>query len=214
MAHQSAKSIILSNIRKALVNPTPMPYPNLDTKSQVFADTDDLPDVEFAKNFNEINGRFIYCDNHDYFIDNLRKLVELNQWNHLFAWETELQDLLINRHFKHCRIGNELDKADAGITFCEALIARTGSVLVSTGQQSGRTLTVYPPVHIIVAYHGQVLRDMEDGLNFIAQKYQGKIPSLISFASGPSRTADIEKTLVLGAHGPKEVYVFFIENKP
>jgi L-lactate dehydrogenase complex protein LldG len=213
MSQQSPKATILSNIRKALVNSTPQPYPNLDTQSNVFAETDDAPDVEFAKQFSAINGKFVYCNNHDHFIENLQKLVELNQWKHLFAWESELQDLLINRHFKNCRIGNELDMADAGITFCEALIARTGSILISSGQQSGRTLTVYPPVHIVVAYHGQVLKDMEDGLHFIAKKYNGKIPSLVSFASGPSRTADIEKTLVLGTHGPKEVYVFFIENK-
>jgi L-lactate dehydrogenase complex protein LldG len=46
----------------------------------------------------------------------------------------------------------------------------------------------------------------------IMQKYDGALPSMISFATGPSRTADIEKTLVLGAHGPKEVYVFLIDD--
>jgi L-lactate dehydrogenase complex protein LldG len=43
------------------------------------------------------------------------------------------------------------------------------------------------------------------------EKYNSNLPSMISIASGPSRTADIEKTLVLGAHGPKEVYLFFID---
>jgi L-lactate dehydrogenase complex protein LldG len=48
-------------------------------------------------------------------------------------------------------------------------------------------------------------------LQAIKEKYQEQPPSLISFATGPSRTADIEKTLVTGVHGPKEVYVFLVD---
>jgi L-lactate dehydrogenase complex protein LldG len=50
-------------------------------------------------------------------------------------------------------------------------------------------------------------------LRLIRKKYEDGFPSLISFITGPSRTADIEKTLVMGAHGPKELYVFLIEDK-
>jgi L-lactate dehydrogenase complex protein LldG len=53
--------------------------------------------------------------------------------------------------------------------------------------------------------------DVRDGLQLVKDKYAGKIPSLVSFATGPSRTADIEKTLVVGVHGPREVYVFLVE---
>ena len=54
--------------------------------------------------------------------------------------------------------------------------------------------------------------DMKEALAMLMQKYDGAIPSMINLATGPSRTADIEKTLVLGAHGPKEVYVFLIDD--
>jgi L-lactate dehydrogenase complex protein LldG len=53
--------------------------------------------------------------------------------------------------------------------------------------------------------------DIKDALLFLKEKYSGNMPSLITFASGPSRTADIEKTLVTGVHGPKEVYCFLVE---
>ncbi len=53
--------------------------------------------------------------------------------------------------------------------------------------------------------------DIKDALLFLKEKYNNQLPSLISFASGPSRTADIEKTLVTGVHGPKEVYCFLVE---
>ena len=54
---------------------------------------------------------------------------------------------------------------------------------------------------------------MKEGLSKLKKKYNGKLPSMISTITGPSRTADIEKTLVMGAHGPKEVYVFLIDDK-
>ena len=53
---------------------------------------------------------------------------------------------------------------------------------------------------------------MTDALQALQEKYLGALPSLVSLISGPSRTADIEKTLVMGAHGPRELYVFIAEN--
>jgi L-lactate dehydrogenase complex protein LldG len=54
---------------------------------------------------------------------------------------------------------------------------------------------------------------VKDGLIALKEKYQQFLPSMISFATGPSRTADIEKTLVVGVHGPKEVYCFVIDDQ-
>jgi L-lactate dehydrogenase complex protein LldG len=51
-------------------------------------------------------------------------------------------------------------------------------------------------------------------LQSLKEKYKNNLPSLITFATGPSRTADIEKTLVVGVHGPKEVYVFLVDEPP
>jgi L-lactate dehydrogenase complex protein LldG len=82
---------------------------------------------------------------------------------------------------------------------------------MSAAQESGRTVSVYAPVHICVAYTSQLVYDVKDALLKAREKYSGNLPSLITFATGPSRTADIEKTLVVGVHGPKEVYVFLVD---
>jgi L-lactate dehydrogenase complex protein LldG len=66
-------------------------------------------------------------------------------------------------------------------------------------------------VHICIAYTSQLVYDIKDALLKAREKYSGNLPSLITFATGPSRTADIEKTLVVGIHGPKEVYVFLVD---
>ena len=82
---------------------------------------------------------------------------------------------------------------------------------MSAAQPSGRTVSVYAPVHICIAYVNQLVYDIKDALKLIKDKYGNQLPSLITFATGPSRTADIEKTLVVGVHGPKEVYLMLVE---
>ena len=105
----------------------------------------------------------------------------------------------------------ELADSDAAVTTCEVLIARTGSIVMSAAGPSGRTVSVYTPIHICIAYTDQLVYDIRDGLQMLKEKYQNHLPSLITFAIGPSRTADIEKTLVVGVHGPKEVYLFLVD---
>ena len=84
-------------------------------------------------------------------------------------------------------------------------------MVLSSAQQSGRTTSVYAPIHVCIAYNSQLLYDIKDALVFLKEKYPENFPSFVSFATGPSRTADIEKTLVTGVHGPKEVYCFLVE---
>ena len=68
-------------------------------------------------------------------------------------------------------------------------------------------------MHICIAYTDQLVYDIADGFNQLIDKYRLNLPSLITLASGPSRTADIEKTLVVGVHGPKEVFCFLIDRQ-
>jgi L-lactate dehydrogenase complex protein LldG len=108
-------------------------------------------------------------------------------------------------------IKNDLANCDVSITGCECLVARTGSIVMSAAQPGGRTTSVYAPIHICIAFTNQLVYDLKHALQFIKDKYGDALPSLITFAAGPSRTADIEKTLVVGVHGPKEVYCFLVE---
>ena len=208
----TSKERILKKIRKALIQSTPQPFLNIEQNNSVYARPEEGLDVMFAQQFTAIQGNFIYCENKMEFIKSLNTLCDEKGWNHLYAWERELQTMFQDHDFRRCRIGVGLDKADAGVTLCEMLVARTGSILLSSRQESGRALSIFPPVHITVAYTSQLVYDLKDGLQQVMQKYEGNMPSMINIATGPSRTADIEKTLVLGAHGPKEVFVFLIED--
>lgn len=211
MKEKQSKGEVLARIRSALLQPVNQPFPNVDMRGEIYARSNEPLDVQFATEFTKLKGQFVYCEHNKDFVTKLRGLTEERQWNHLFCWETPITQILQKYDFRKVRVGQDTRMADAGITGCEALIARTGSILVTSRQASGRSLSVFPPVHITVAYSNQLVPDIEDGLTLVADKYRGSIPSMIGLITGPSRTADIEKTLVLGAHGPKEVFVFLID---
>jgi len=103
-----------------------------------------------------------------------------------------------------------LEKCDAALTTCECLVAQTGSVMVSSAATGGRALSVLPPHHVVVATRSQLLPDLAAAYAFVREKYGGKLPSMISFITGPSRTGDIERILVLGVHGPRKLTIILI----
>jgi L-lactate dehydrogenase complex protein LldG len=82
---------------------------------------------------------------------------------------------------------------------------------MSSASESGRTVSVYAPIHICIAYTDKLVYDVKDALQPLKEQSKISLPALITLATGASRTADIEKTLVVGVHGPKEVYVFLVE---
>jgi L-lactate dehydrogenase complex protein LldG len=103
-----------------------------------------------------------------------------------------------------------LEACDAGLTACECLVAQTGSILVSSVTCGGRALSILPHVHVVVATIDQVVGTLADALHAARDRHEGRLPSMLSFITGPSRTGDIERILVLGAHGPKELFVILV----
>lgn len=203
--------IQIRNATKKLKNKTE--YHEPDLKASVFKKTSDSLAETFAKEFNKNKGRFIYCKTSADFCVQIAQLISANNWNNIFCTEEKFKDLLFSSEIKYKRKLNGFETADVGITSCECLVARTGSIIVSANSESARTLSVFPPVHIVIAYFDQMFYDLENAINYLKDKYSDKYPSMLSIISGPSRTADIEKTLVLGAHGPKDIYCFYISEK-
>ena len=101
-------------------------------------------------------------------------------------------------------------EADVGVTSCDCLIAQLGAIIVTPNSAGGRALSVLPPVHLVVARRDQLQPELATALAFIRQRYDGRWPSTLSIIAGPSRTGDIEKILVMGAHGPKRLVVHWV----
>ena len=198
-----AKENILKKIRQALSNPVPLPFPLSEGNDSVYKPALEELEIIFAEAFTHLQGRFAFCADEKDMQQQLQQLIKTNEWANIYCVEEKW-----NQQFSTTI---NLPGCDASVTGCEYLVARTGTIVMSAAQQSGRTVSVYAPVHICIAYTKQLVYDIKEALQLIKEKYAGNIPSLITFASGPSRTADIEKTLVTGVHGPKEVYLFLVE---
>ena len=209
MSTSPAKENMLRRIRQALRTPVPVPFPHAENIPAVFFRAEDNDNaIVFAGQFSKLQGKFSFCQNEDTLIAQLKSLLQEKGWTKIYCREAVFIKLLnnigINPH-------QHLEDCDVSITGCESLVARTGTIVMSSAQESGRTTSVYAPVHICIAFSNQVVADVKDALETITKRYSENIPSLVTFASGPSRTADIEKTLVTGVHGPKEVYCFLME---
>lgn len=209
-----SKENILSKIRKSLnKDQIDMPYPEVEQrlKDEIYVPgTYSLEEI-FAENFNQLGGKFVFCEDKTALLNNLIKLHENLGWKHMLCAEKNLMELLNNNQLNIAESADvALEHADACITSCEAVVARTGSVILSSKQNMGRTSSIYYPVHIIVAYTDQVVNDIKEGIDYLGKKYGDNIPSMINLNTGPSRTADIEKTLVVGVHGPGEVFCFLV----
>ncbi|MEO8583710.1 MAG: lactate utilization protein [Flavitalea sp.] len=209
MLVSASKENILKKIRKALTQSTPIPFPASEGTGALFNPGNQDMEIEFGEQFSKLLGKFLYCADENEFRKQLDALIAFNNWENIFCKEDAIKQILPQALVT--ALSDDLTNAQAALTTCEALVARTGTIIMSSAQQSGRLTSVYASVHICVAYTNQLVYDVKDGLQLIKEKYTNKIPSLVTFATGPSRTADIEKTLVVGVHGPKEVYVFLIE---
>lgn len=106
---------------------------------------------------------------------------------------------------------DDLESCDAGVTGCEVLVAQTGGIMVSVESAGGRALSVLPPHHVVIARTSQMVPDLTAAFGHVKRKYGKGFPSFMSFITGPSRTGDIERILVLGAHGPKRLTVLLID---
>ncbi|MFT3978835.1 MAG: LUD domain-containing protein [Ferruginibacter sp.] len=204
-----AKENILKKIREALSNPVPLPFAESEGDQPVFKPATDDEAVQFAEEFTRLQGKFSFCNNEEELAGQLAALFSQQGWTKIYCTEPAFVKLLERLSLQPY---HDLAGCDVSITGCEYLVARTGSMVLSSAQVSGRTISVYAPVHICIAFNSQLLYDVKDALSFLKEKYKDNFPSFVTFATGPSRTADIEKTLVTGVHGPKEVYCFLVEN--
>ncbi len=208
-----ARENILSRIRKGLGGqPLPMPFPDVEKDtSAIFPDSTHAPEELFAEAFIGLGGKFIFCENEQDLIDSIVMLNASRDWQQLLCADERLLRLFRNNKIDILDAADpNIESAEACITGCEMLIARTGSIMITSKQNMGRVAPVYYPVHIVFAYANQIVPDLEDGFAVLKKKYGNDLPSMINLATGPSRTADIEKTLVVGVHGPGEVFCFFV----
>jgi len=201
-----ARTNILNKIKAALTKSTRLPFPDTDRTTPVFQPLQQDIVVEFAEQFTQLQGKFSFCTGPVELLTAFNLLCEQKGWKKIYCIDQALRDFLQQPSWT-----DDIANCEASVTGCEALVARTGSILLSS-KNSGRITSVYAPIHICIGFTSQLTYDIKDALDKLQEKYGGNLPSFVTLATGPSRTADIEKTLVVGVHGPKEVYLFLVDD--
>lgn len=161
---------------------------------------------EFKNNLELIGGKVILCKSNSEIAEQIRLICLEKKQDKVFCTDPELAKITEGIITANSEEKDFLD-LNIGLTSCELLVAHLGSVLISSAQVSGRRLNVFPEIHIVVAKQSQIVDYLDNAMAKLQEKYKNRLPSLISNITGPSRTADIEKTLVMGMHGPKTLIV-------
>ena len=210
MEESTTREKVLKKIRAALLNKSTNPYPRIDHDSSVYATSDEDPVLIFSERFNEAGGRLVICNDDLEFVEAIIKLAEQYKWRNFYCSEQDLSLLLTNCAFNHDAAIESLAKAEVVISSCECLIARTGTIVFSS-RQNTRLAQVLAPVQIVFAQSSQLAFEIKDAVNWLRNKYT-KLPSNITFTSGPSRVINLGGERVIGAHGTQQLYVFLVDD--
>lgn len=106
----------------------------------------------------------------------------------------------------------DLFSVDVGITTAQSAIAETGTLVLDSSRERNRLTSLVPPVHIAIVDAAQIRQTLGETLSELQR--DGEVSPIVTFVTGPSRTADIELTLAIGVHGPQELYVIVNEGPP
>jgi L-lactate dehydrogenase complex protein LldG len=211
---KSTRENILKRIRKASLVSARNDYSAGKADEEIYAtSTEQDLLVRFATELTQIGGSFVYCSDEQELYNELRVLLTARKIDSLFTLDKQLITLFEKGGLKVNSDRDQIGEVPLIITRSEFLVARLGSVLVSSKQMSGRLANYIPDLHIVIAEQNQVVEKVKDAISLLKNKYVS-MPSMTTLITGPSRTADIEKTLVMGAHGPRELIVFVLEKLP
>ena len=166
-------------------------------------------DKLFKQELEKVGGHCYLCKDINHLLKELKELFEQKQWKKPFAFETWTKDIMKRIDKEVFSDFSHLEKMDVGIGICDYLVSWTGSVLVSSFLPGARQFYIFSPDLIILAKKEQLVLTPDEALDKVYAKYN-RAPSQITLITGPSKTADIEKTLIYGMHGPRSLYVFII----
>lgn len=170
----------------------------------------------FAERSEALKTEVLQCADEAAASAQLKLLSDREGWESIaFPADGQIRTLLDNLSIAKLEVSpstakTDLEKVSAGITGCDALIAQTGSVLLTAKSGGGRALSVLPVHHVVIASSSQLVPDLPAAFELLERKYAPNFPSFMTFITGPSRTGDIERVLVLGAHGPRKLTVILV----
>ena len=231
----SDRDAILSRIRRSLDHNRPMlereaalhtePHP-----AGPFLRSALTPIEQFTVELEALQGHVHTCDSPEAALHKVRDLLVSHEIDCVLHWDWDqlglpgiadvLAELGIPSAESHLMgVADRVERLQAlePVPLClsgvDAAIAESGTLLVLSGPGRGRLASLLPPIHIAILPADRIVRSLPDAFGLLAARYGSAFVqerSNITLISGPSRTADIEQSLTLGVHGPKELHVVIV----
>lgn len=210
----SFKEQILAKVRNALIEKPEAMFMDVDQRSETWVpiSEDDGTAITFAQNFKDLGGIFIYLESKNEFAECLRQLAPENGWEPVWCTSPAMQALLKRYGIGYTEASEREPKQKlVSLTDCECLVAQTGSVLLSDDLSGSRQSYALPDVLLVFATTDQIVGGVKEAFRYVRNHHGNTMPSQLTFVTGPSRTTDIEQTLVIGANGIRQVAVFLVD---
>lgn len=192
---------------------------NIGPSSDAGEQRSGLADV-FAESLAGVNTSVYSANGRDGVLEFVNRLVRERGADSFSIWETEyIRSLGIKESLevaglvvKSAENKAGIALSSVGITEADYAIADTGTLVLLSGLERPRGVSLIPPVHLAIVKKGNILSDIGELFGILNKLYEGQesIPACTTFVTGPSRTADIELNLTLGVHGPKELHVLIV----
>ena len=228
-AQSEARDVILQSIRANLagsgaplpVEEKPMPVSvasSARSKNGYNPSAHASPVTTFCESLEEVGGHCIVVREKGEVTPALRQIISdlraRGSANDIALSDAPLLSELAQEHgfgeLKICPATSALFSCGVGITTAQAAIAETGTLILESEKERHRLISLLPPVHVAVLQAGDVCLTIGEALKGL-RRGQEEMSRAVTFITGPSRTADIELTLTVGVHGPKELYVIIID---
>ena len=191
------KEQMLAKVRNALIERQEALFKDIDQRTETWIPIkeEDGTAITFVQNFKEHGGIFI-C------------------WEPLWCTSPEMQRLLgkYGIPYTDSKVREPKQKL-VSLTGCECLVAQTGSIVLSDAMTLTREAYALPDILLVYATTDQIVPGMRTAFQTVKRKYAKNKPSQLTFITGPSRSTDIEQTLVIGANGIRQVAVFLIDEE-
>jgi len=236
-----SRAEILGRIRRALSSPAREHHhghqPEITDIRRLFASDYDHPSLveRFRKEFSQASGEIAICSNMESVIDTLKDLIQscglasVATSRHALCLRLQLEEKLraelpqiqfVNEvvdsenSSERNRLREKLSAVDLSITGAEYLIADIGTIVTISNPQASREISLLPIAHLVVATSDQIFPNMAELFRHISEKHRDTLPgSALTLITGPSRTADIEKVLIKGVHGPTRLLAIILDEK-
>lgn len=233
-----SRAEILGKIRRALVKPRAAHHHGhsqaTSDLTKLFASVGSRDGVveTFRKEFELVSGEFHFCDSGTAVIQALTQLIQSSASStvavsghpictrlsiaeslqaQLPSIKFLLEDVESENSFDRTRLRNSMAQVQLSITGAEYLIAESGTIVSVAGPQASRQISLLPSIHVVLATPQQISPNMADLFLEIQRTHGTKLPgSALTFITGPSRTADIEKVLIKGVHGPMRLVLIMV----